>query len=115
MSLPVIAIFDIGKTNKKVFLLDEDYAIAFEQHITIAEILDEDGEPCEDLQQLTQFIYRSLDEVFLKEEFEIRAVNFSAYGASLVYIDETGKPLTPLYNYLKEYPYALKEKFYKQY
>ncbi len=34
-------------------------------------------------------------------EFEIQALNFSCYGASLVHIDKNGKPLTPLYNYLK--------------
>src|SRR5271154_5271876 len=110
MKIPVIAIFDIGKTNKKLFLFDEEYKIIFEKNECFAEIKDEDGDACEDLQKLTEFIFHSLDEVFSKKEFDIKAINFSAYGASFVYISENGKPLTPLYNYLKNYPAELKKK-----
>jgi sugar (pentulose or hexulose) kinase len=49
------------------------------------------------------------------KEFKIKAINFSTYGASLVYIDKDGKPLTPLYNYLKSYPADLQEQFYTLY
>src|SRR5205085_6586159 len=49
------------------------------------------------------------------KEFEVKAINFSTYGASFVYIDENGDPVTPLYNYLKPYPEALKKKFYDDY
>jgi L-fuculokinase len=34
-------------------------------------------------------------------DFRIRAVNFSAYGASLVHMGVDGQPVAPLYNYLK--------------
>ena len=112
---PVIAIFDVGKTNKKLFLFDEDYKIVFEKNECFPEIKDEDGDGCEDLQAIKNFIFESLDEVFLRKEFDIRAINFSAYGASFVYVDENGKPLTPLYNYLKKYPAPLQKKFYDQY
>ena len=54
--LPVIAIFDVGKTNKKLFLFDESYRIVFEKSARFAETLDEDGFPCEDLERL-EFIY----------------------------------------------------------
>jgi sugar (pentulose or hexulose) kinase len=113
--IPVIAIFDIGKTNKKLFLFDKDYTIVHEQSVKFSEIQDEDGDPCEDLQQLRLFIYDSLREISRKKEFNIKAVNFSAYGASLVYIDEHGESLTPLYNYLKPYPEDLSQKFYDTY
>ncbi|MEY4930575.1 MAG: hypothetical protein RI909_1299, partial [Bacteroidota bacterium] len=56
MPVPVIAIFDIGKTNKKVFLFDEDYKIRFEKSIELVEIKDEDNFPCEDLAELTQWV-----------------------------------------------------------
>ncbi|HLY70692.1 MAG TPA: FGGY family carbohydrate kinase, partial [Puia sp.] len=115
MPTPVIAIFDIGKTNKKLFLFDEDYRIVFENSESLPEIKDEDGEACEDLQKLEDFIRQSVEKIFSKKEFDVRAINFSAYGASLVYIDEKGNPLTPLYNYLKKYPAPLQKKFYDQY
>lgn len=112
---PVIAIFDIGKTNKKVFLFDQQYNILHEKSESFAETTDEDGDPCEDLQLLTKWIRKSLHEVSLIEEIDLRAVNFSAYGASFVHIDREGIPIAPLYNYLKPYPEPLKKQFYEKY
>jgi sugar (pentulose or hexulose) kinase len=113
--LPVIAIFDIGKTNKKLFLFDESYRIVFEKSARFSEALDEDGYPCENLESLDLFIFDSLKEIFGIQKFEIVAVNFSAYGASLVHLDKNGKPLTALYNYLKPYTPFLSERFYSTY
>ncbi|HCL83114.1 MAG TPA: carbohydrate kinase, partial [Chitinophagaceae bacterium] len=48
-STPVIAILDVGKTNKKLFLFDALYNIIWEDSRTLAETKDEDGYPCEDL------------------------------------------------------------------
>jgi sugar (pentulose or hexulose) kinase len=111
----VIAIFDVGKTNKKLFLFDEQYNIVFEKSAKFTETTDEDGDVCENLESLRLSVFDSLREVFGKKEFDIKAINFSTYGASFVYIDEDGQPLTPLYNYLKKYPESLSEPFYKKY
>lgn len=110
--IPVCVVFDAGKTNKKVFVFDENYNVVFERSARFLEIEDEDGDPCENLESLTLSVLDTLSELMKKEEFEIKAVNFSTYGASLVYIDENGKPLTPLYNYLKTYPEELKREFH---
>ncbi|MFN3849628.1 MAG: FGGY-family carbohydrate kinase [Spirosomataceae bacterium] len=115
MKKNVCAIFDIGKTNKKIFLFDDNYKIVWEKSQTFDEILDEDGSPCEDLESLTQWVLSSFNEVVKLQEFEIVAVNFSAYGASFVHIDENNEPLTPLYNYLKPYPELLQKLFYSAY
>jgi sugar (pentulose or hexulose) kinase len=112
---PVIAVFDVGKTNKKLFLFDEQYKIVFERSARFMETVDEDGDPCENLESLRLSVFDSLREVFKNPAFEIKAINFATYGASFVYIDEDGKPLAPLYNYLKEYPEALKTQFYDTY
>lgn len=113
--IPVIAIFDIGKTNKKLFLFDEDYKIVYEKSARFNETVDEDGFACENLEALRSSLFDSLREVFKLQEYDIKAVNFSTYGASFVYIDEKGQPLTPLYNYLKPYPEELQENFYQLY
>jgi sugar (pentulose or hexulose) kinase len=115
MQLPVIAVFDIGKTNKKLILFDEQLKIVFEHADQFAETEDEDGFPCDDLEKLNNFVFESLRKVLSKPEFEIKGLNFTAYGASFVYIDESGKPLSPLYNYLKPYPESFLEKFYSSY
>lgn len=111
----VVAIFDIGKTNKKVFLFDESYKIVWERSVNLEETVDEDGFPCEDIEVLKNWILDRLSEIKNLSDYILKAINFSTYGASFVYVDENGKALTPLYNYLKDYPEALKKKFYEKY
>ncbi|RZK76145.1 MAG: carbohydrate kinase [Pedobacter sp.] len=113
--IPVVAIFDVGKTNKKLLLFNEQYQVVFERSARFIETLDEDGESCDNLDSLRLSIFDSLREVFAHPNFELRAINFATYGASFVYLDEDGKPLTPLYNYLKTYPEDLKNQFYQKY
>ena len=112
---PVIAIFDIRKTNKKLFLFDEQYGIVLERSMQLAETADEDGDPCEDLFALTEWVKDSLKEVTGKKNLTVRALNFSTYGASFVHINSQGEPVAPLYNYLKPFPDDLKTKFFLQY
>ncbi len=93
MSIPVMAIFDIGKTNKKVFLFDEDYKIRFEKSVHLPEIKDEEDFPCEDIHALTQWVKDSFQELTEQGDFNIKAINISAHGASFVHIDEGGNLL----------------------
>ena len=102
MKKNVIAILDVGKTNKKIFLFDQNYKIVFEKSARFFETIDEDGDPCENLDSLRLSVFDSLREVFSLEDFEIKAINFSAYGASLVYLNEQRHAFLPLYNYLKK-------------
>jgi rhamnulokinase len=115
MQLPVIAVFDIGKTNKKLLLFDEQLKIVFEHADQFPETRDDDGFPCDDLEKLNNFVFESLRKVLSKSQFDLKGLNFTAYGASFVYIDDSGKPLSPLYNYLKPYPEELLEQFYSAY
>lgn len=112
---PAIAVIDVGKTNKKLFLFDQDYNIVYERSARFLETTDEDGDPCENLESLRLSVFDSLRSIFNKKDFEVKAINFSAYGASFVNIDEDGNPVTPLYNYLKSYPEELKKQFYDIY
>ena len=76
--IPVIAIFDIGKTNKKVLLFDEQYQIVFEESRRFNEINDEDGFPCEDIHALTAWTRETFSRLLTDARFKIKAVNFSA-------------------------------------
>src|SRR5688500_17660303 len=107
MALPVVAIFDVGKTNKKLFLFSEDYKIVYEECIQLPEIADEDGFACEDVHALSRWVLQSFTKLNSDSSYDIKAVNFAAYGASFVHIDEHGNACAPLYNYLKPYPAAL--------
>jgi len=114
-AVPVIAIFDIGKTNKKFFLIDEYYKIVLERTANFKETLDDDGDPCEDVDLLTTWVKQSLTDILALKKFDIKALNFSTYGASFVHIDHNGKVAAPLCNYLKAFPDDLKDEFYAKY
>ncbi len=113
--IPVIAIFDVGKTNKKLLLFSEQYELLQEDSRPMEEINDEDGFPCDDVQALTTWILASNTRLLSSEKYEVKAINFSGYGASFVYIGSDGRVMLPLYNYLKPYPRPLLEKFYSTY
>lgn len=111
----VIAILDIGKTNKKLLLFDEGYQLVFEKSAPNKETVDEDGDPCENLESLKFGVIDSIHAALTQKDFTVKAINFAAYGASLVYVNGQGKTVAPLYNYLKAYPETLKKKFYDTY
>ena len=113
--IPVVAVFDIGKTNKKFLLFDRQYRVVYESNIQFEEQKDEDGDPCENLSELTSWLKQTMDEVLFDDRFHIRALNFSAYGASFVHLDKRGMPATPLYSYLKDYPEDLLDGLYRKY
>ncbi len=113
--MPLTAIFDIGKTNKKLLLYDEDLNVV-EQHQThLPETEDEDGFPAEDIEALSKWVKAQLQSLLDKHGSEIGHLNFSTYGATLVHLGAHGEPVTPVYNYLKPYPEELLEQFYDQY
>jgi sugar (pentulose or hexulose) kinase len=112
--IPVIAIFDIGKTNKKLLIFDSSYQVIKEESARFGEISDDDGFPCEDLDGLAAWVVHKFEELKSSAEWLLKAVNFTTYGASLVHIDEQGKSVGFLYNYLKPYPEPLMARFIEE-
>ena len=111
----VIVIYDIGKTNKKIVLFDKELRIVYQHESKFETITDEDGFECDDLDAIEKWVFSSLKKITNEGIFRPVAVNFSTYGASLVYIDKNGKRLTPLYNYLKEIPLAVQNDLFARY
>jgi sugar (pentulose or hexulose) kinase len=111
----VTAIFDIGKTNKKLLLFDKDFQLVLESIDRLPETLDDDGFPCEDIVVLEKWITDKWEKLLADKAFKVTALNFTSYGASLVNLDENDRPVTPLYSYLKPFPDALSEKLYYTY
>lgn len=115
MRQPATLIFDIGKTTKKVLLFNRSFDVLEEQTKTLAEIPDDDGFMSEDLMGVTTWFMSHLTHYLDHPEWEIEAINVTAYGASLVHLDEQGKVIFPFYNYLKPFPQTCRESFLKLY
>jgi sugar (pentulose or hexulose) kinase len=115
MKETVIAIFDIGKTNKKIILFNDELRVVSEYEQKFAEIKDDDGFECDDIDHIEKWIKESLIELCHSEKYDLKAVNFTTYGATIVYLDSNGKRLTPVYNYLKPMEERISENLYKRY
>lgn len=115
MKTKVTAVFDIGRTNKKFFLFDRDFQEVYREYIRFDEIEDEDGYPTENLEALENWAKEVFDRMLDAEAYDIEALNFSCYGASLVHTDQNGKALTPLYNYMKPLKDEIYDSFYNKY
>jgi L-fuculokinase len=111
----VIAIFDVGKTNKKILLFNVQYQVVLEQSTQLPEMVDEDGFACEDVEALYKWLTTTFEQINTYTNFVIKAVNFTAYGASFVYINEYGNVVAPLYNYLKPLSKNLQYEFCDSY
>jgi sugar (pentulose or hexulose) kinase len=108
-------VFDIGKTNKKVLLFDKNLRIVSEEEDKFKEIIDDDGFACDDIDKIEKWILDSTTKYLQDPAFDVKAINFTTYGATLVYIDKNGKRLTPVYNYLKPLPQGVAESLYDAY
>ena len=108
----VILIFDIGKTNKKVLLFNKDLKLIYQEEEKFEVILDDDGFECDDIDKIETWIKTTIIQFVQNPEYDVKAVNFSTYGATLIYLDKDGKRLTPAYNYLKPMPEGVVDDLY---
>lgn len=103
----VIAVIDIGKTNKKILLFDETFEMVSSHSTRFDEVLDDDGYPCDNIVAIENWIKEEIRLVQTEGLYHLKAINFSTHGASIVYLNKEGKRIAPLYNYLK--PLELEE------
>ena len=112
MATEVILIFDIGKTNKKVLLFDRNLQVVSEDEDKFEEIVDDDGFACDDIEKIEKWVLASTRKYLDDPAYDVRAINFTTYGATLMYLDNAGRRLTPVYNYLKPLPEGVAERIY---
>lgn len=108
-------IFDIGKSNKKILLFDRRLKILHEEETRFEEIPDDDGFKGDDIERIEDWILETCARNMDDKRYNIRGINFTTYGATLLYVDEQGRRLTPLYNYLKSMPGGVVEPIYRTY
>lgn len=109
----VIAVFDIGKTNKKLFLFDENFEVIYSNSTRFDEIVDDDNDPCDDIEKIENWIKSQVQSIQEQGHYKIKAINFTTHGATLVYLDKNGQRITPLYNYLKPLDHVDFSSFYE--
>jgi len=108
-------IFDVGKTQKKMILFNAAYGVLSEQSVELPTLCDEDGFECDDINAIREWITAEWAAVAADPSINIKGLNFTSYGATLVHLDEQGTPVTPLYNYLKPVGNEVLEAFYRKF
>jgi sugar (pentulose or hexulose) kinase len=115
MKEKVIAIFDIGKTNKKLLLFNYDFRLVSEEETKFAEKLDDDGFECDNIELIEEWVKDSIKELVVSDKYDLTALNFATYGATIVYLNSDGQRMTPVYNYLKPIDEKIPERLYRRY
>jgi sugar (pentulose or hexulose) kinase len=115
MKEKIIAIFDIGKTNKKLLLFDYGLNCLEETERKFDAVKDDDDFECDDIVKIEQWIKDSIVKIIRSDKYDLTAVNFATYGATVAYLGEEGERLTPVYNYLKPVAEKIPERIYKRY
>jgi sugar (pentulose or hexulose) kinase len=102
-------IFDIGKTNKKALVFDDDYQVVWSEQIQFDEVADMDGEPTDDMSQIVAWMRQILSNWTPSfgvdrriKNLKIDRVNVATYGATLAHLDKSGQLLAQPFNYLKK-------------
>jgi len=110
----IIAIFDVGKTNKKLLLFDYNLNCVSETEEKFDQVTDDDGFECDDIEKIEGWIKDSLISLIRSDKYDLSAVNFATYGATIAYLNKEGERLTPVYNYLKPIEENIPEKIYRR-
>jgi sugar (pentulose or hexulose) kinase len=86
-----------------------------EEETRFEEKLDDDGFECDNIEHIEEWIKDEISSLIHSDKFDLTAVNFATYGATLIYLDSAGKRLTPAYNYLKPIDDKIPERLYRRY
>ena len=107
----VSLVFDIGKTNKKLILFDQNLRVVHESSVNIPEISGKNGLIYDDLPHMLQWLDDALQEIGAQTDFAVRAINVTTFGATVVHVHEAGDPATPVYSYLSDPGEAFHQKY----
>jgi len=106
----MIAVFDVGKTNKKFTLFDRDLRPLHTEAVRICEVRRGDL-LCDDVEALVKWVKALLS----KYAGKISAVAITTYGATVALLDEEGKLVMPVVSYNHEIDPEIRRSFYEEF
>ncbi|KAA3610969.1 MAG: hypothetical protein DWQ05_20995 [Calditrichaeota bacterium] len=107
----VSLILDIGKSNTRLFLFDENVNIVHETRISIPMLQGDDGFLFDDFESIFNWFLRQLKIIGDDREFCIRALNVCSFGATMAHIDDNGQLIHPIVAYTSKSPEGLDDEF----
>jgi len=107
--MPHYAVLDVGKTNKKILIFDEQLRIVDEVYASIAA---DESAPVH-IERVQDSADWFLDQLpALAARHDIRAVSVTTHGATCVYLDEAGELAFPVVAYTTDPGQEFSDRFY---
>jgi len=106
-----MAIFDIGKTNKKLLIFSDDLKPVHIESVKIGEVR-KDNLLCDDIEKIESWLHEKLRVVSRK--YEIKGLNISTHGATLAYLSK-GSRIFPIVSYNQEIEPEIRQEFYERF
>ena len=105
----LIAVYDIGKTNKKFKLFTDDLRPVFSASTRIEEIR-VNGLICDDVESIVKWMRVVFEKV---PKSDIKSIAITTFGATGVLLNERGELAFPVVSYNQEIDPEVKSKFYE--
>lgn len=103
-----IAVFDVGKTNKKILIYSRELKILDSAYVQL-ELEQRGTESYECLTETGEWLLDNQSK--MTKRHTIKAISISAHGATFVCLDEDGKPALPVFSYTTDPGKAFHDKF----
>jgi len=105
----LIAVYDIGKTNKKFKLFTDDLKPVFSTSTRIEEIKVK-GIICDDVESIIKWMQAVIEKI---PKDQVKSIAITTFGATGVLLDEKGELALPVVSYNQEISPEIKNNFYK--
>jgi len=109
MSEPVVAVIDVGKTNKKIHIYNRELVLTDSCSESFGPMI-RDGISFETTDELVEWLLDNLSR--LGSRHNIRVIAISTHGATFACIDEAGELTIPVVDYTYEPGEEFHEEFY---
>lgn len=93
----LVAVVDIGKTNKKIALIDRSLSVRATRQASFPAMTNPDGVLVEQVDAIWAWLKRELATLFRAQPFH--AISVSTHGACWVALDDAGRPSVPVIAY----------------
>jgi sugar (pentulose or hexulose) kinase len=106
-----IAVFDVGKTNKKLLIYDRDLTL-LDSTYRVFPTIELDGLEVEPLEAVEAWFLQELSR--FARTYPIRVITVSTHGAAFVCVGSDGNPALPVVSYTYEPGDAFHDEFYRE-
>lgn len=104
-----IAVFDVGKTNKKILLYDDRFTV-LDRRVRHFDTVVRDGVEVEVIEEVRDWFVETLRE--LSGTYRITALAVTTHGATVVTLDDSGAIACPVVSYTHTPDEGLHDRFY---